>query len=72
MEILSDEEKFILKMIKEHGEMGQTLHYRKLQEYCADKFEGVRLILKKMKEKGLVDYSGMIPDFSAIISLQYE
>ena len=45
------------------------LNYKALQEYCAEEFEGVRLILKKLKEKGVVDYEGVIPGFSAEITL---
>ena len=67
-ESLTVEEKFILKAITEHGEGGTTIPYKKLQDICADEFEGVRLILKKLKSKGLVSYDGMIPGFSAIIT----
>ena len=66
MENLSDEEKFIFHKLKEND---GTLNYKTLQNLCEDQFEGVRLILKKMKEKGLVDYEGMIPGFSAEITL---
>ena len=63
---LSVEEKFIYDKLKENdGKLG----YKALQELCAEEFEGVRLILKKMKEKGLVSYEGMIPGFSAEITL---
>jgi hypothetical protein len=64
--VLSVEEKFIYEKLKENdGKLG----YKALQELCADEFEGVRLILKKMKEKGVVSYEGMIPGFSAEIVL---
>jgi hypothetical protein len=64
---LSDEEKFIKSILKKNdGE----LPYKKLQEECANEFEGVRLILKKMKEKEIVDFDGMIPGFSATITLK--
>jgi hypothetical protein len=66
---LSEEERFILEAIKQHGENGTNIGYKALQEVCADEFEGVRLILKKLKDKGLVQFDGMIPGFSAIISL---
>ncbi|MHA1293021.1 MAG: hypothetical protein ACTSQJ_10165 [Promethearchaeota archaeon] len=66
MENLSSEEKFIYKRLKENG---GTMGYKKLQDLCAEEFEGVRLILKKMKEKGIVDFEGMIPGFSAEIKL---
>ena len=66
MSELSAEEKFIIAKLKQNnGKLG----YRALQDLCADEFEGVRLILKKLKEKGIVDYEGMIPGFSAEITL---
>ena len=68
-ENLSVEEKFILKAIKESGENGKSISYKKLQDICADEFEGVRLILKKLKGKNLVDFDGMIPGFSSVINL---
>ena len=66
MEQLSKEEEFIIEKLKEND---RSLDYRKLQDLCAEEFEGVRLILKKLKEKGLVDYEGVIPGFSAQIVL---
>ena len=63
---LTDEEKFIIEKLKEKG---GTLNYKELQILCEDQFEGVRLILKKLKEKEIVDYEGMIPGFSAEIKL---
>ncbi len=68
-ENLSIEEKFILKAIKESGENGKSISYKKLQDICADEFEGVRLILKKLKGKNLVDFEGIIPGFSSVITL---
>ena len=68
-ENLSVEENFILKAIKESGENGKSISYKKLQDICADEFEGVRLILKKLKGKNLVDFEGMIPGFSSVITL---
>ncbi len=67
---LSVEEKYIVDALKEqeNKEMG----YKALQDVCANEFEGVRLILKKLKEKGIVDYEGMIPGFSAVIRLIQE
>lgn len=63
---LSYEENFILEKLKENeGSLG----YKKLQDMCANEFEGVRLVLKKLKEKELVDFEGMIPGFSAEIKL---
>ncbi len=66
MENLSEEEKFIYEKLNENE---GKLNYKALQDMCADEFEGVRLILKKLKEKGIVDYDGVIPGFSAEISL---
>lgn len=66
---LSREEKFILERLKENN---GALGYKELQDLCANEFEGVRLVLKKMKEKNLVDYDGMIPGFSADIKLNQE
>ncbi len=66
MSEISDEEKFIIEKLKEND---GTLNYKKLQTLCQEKFEGVRLILKKLKEKTIVDYEGMIPGFQAEIVL---
>ncbi len=63
---LSHEEQFILNTLKTQG---GAMNYKKLQDTCANEFEGVRLILKKLKEKKLVDYEGIIPGFSAQIKL---
>ena len=63
---LTVEEYFIVERLKEKG---GKLNYKELQTLCQDEFEGVRLILKKLKEKGIVDYEGMIPGFSAEIEL---
>lgn len=69
MNELSIEEEFIIKKIKEFGDEGSKITYKQLQDLCADEFEGVRLILKKMKGKNLLTYEGMIPGYDAIISL---
>ena len=66
MSDITEEEKFIIEKLKEKG---GRLNYKELQILCEDQFEGVRLILKKLKEKGIVDYEGMIPGFSAEIEL---
>jgi len=66
MSEFSYEEKFIVEKLKEKE---GKLKYRELQALCENQFEGVRLILKKLKEKGIVDYEGMIPGFSAEIEL---
>ncbi len=59
----------IVKVLKEHD--GQ-LDYRTLNETLADKFEGIRLRLKTMKEKGIVDFEGIVPSFDSIIRLTNE
>lgn len=66
MEQFSKEEQFISEKLKEND---GSLNYRKLQDLCAEEFERVRLILKKLKEKVLVDYDGVISGFSAQIVL---
>jgi hypothetical protein len=63
---LTEEENSIIEKLKEKE---GRLNYKELQTLCEDKFEGVRLILKKLKEKGIVDYEGMIPGFYAEIEL---
>ena len=60
------EYKEIVNVLKEHG---GELDYKTLNEILADKFEGVRLRLKTMKEKGIVDFEGMVPSFNAKIKL---
>jgi len=60
------EYKEILKVLQEHG---GELDYRKLNEILADKFEGIRLRLKTMKEKRLVDFEGIVPSFDSTIRL---
>ena len=66
MSELSIEEKFIIKKLEENG---RKLNYKELQTLCQEEFEGVRLILKKLKEKQIVSYEGVIPDYSAEIEL---
>jgi hypothetical protein len=56
----------IMNVLKEHG---GELDYKTLNEILADKFEGVRLRLKTMKEKGLVEFEGVVPSFSSKIQL---
>lgn len=69
MSELSHEEQFIIEKLKEKE---GKLKYKELQALCENEFEGVRLILKKLKEKGIVEYEGMIPGFSAEIELVKE
>ncbi|NVM37804.1 MAG: hypothetical protein HWN81_19590 [Candidatus Lokiarchaeota archaeon] len=66
MSEFTQEEKYIIEKLKENK---GKLNYKQLQTLCQDEFEGVRLILKKLKEKGIVEYEGMIPGFSAEIEL---
>jgi len=67
MSNLSIEEEFIVKKLEENG---GKLDYKELQRLCQEEFEGVRLILKKLKDKNLVTYEGIIPDYSAEIELK--
>jgi hypothetical protein len=67
MSELSKEENYIIKKLKENGGI---LNYKDLQTLCQEEFEGVRLILKKLKEKNIVDYEGIIPGYSAEIELK--
>ena len=57
----------VRKMVEEKAD--KTLGYKELQSLCEEKFGGVRLILKKLKEKGVVAYEGEIPNFNSIIRL---
>lgn len=56
----------ILTCIREHG---GKMNYKELNDILSNKFEGVRLRLKTMKDKGLVDFEGIVPGFSALITL---
>ncbi|HUW90216.1 MAG TPA: hypothetical protein VMV43_06800 [Candidatus Nanopelagicaceae bacterium] len=67
MSELSIEELFILKKL---GENGGKLNYKELQTLCQEEFEGVRLILKKLKDKRIISYEGVIPGYSAEIILK--
>ncbi len=66
MSEISIEEEFIIKKLEENG---GKLNYKELQILCQEEFEGVRLILKKLKEKKIVTYEGVIPGYSAEIEL---
>ena len=66
MEELTYEEKFIIEKLKEHE---GKIKYDKLIKVCENKFWGMRLILKKLKEKGIVDYEGTIAGLSEEITL---
>ena len=60
------EYKEIIEVLQEHN---GELDYKTLNETLADRFEGIRLRLKTMKEKELVDFEGIVPSFSSIIRL---
>lgn len=47
-----------------------SIDNKTLNETLADKFEGNRLRLKMMKEKGLVDFEGIVPSFNSKIRLK--
>ncbi|MFX0181915.1 MAG: hypothetical protein ACFE95_02435 [Candidatus Hodarchaeota archaeon] len=60
------EYKEIIEVLKANrGEMD----YKALNEALADRFEGIRLRLKTMKEKGLVSFEGVVPSFNSKITL---
>ena len=60
------EYKEIMNVLEEHG---GELDYKTLNEILANKFEGVRLRLKTMKEKGMVEFEGIVPSFNSKIKL---
>ena len=43
--------------------------YKEINEILSHKFEGVRLVLKVMKDKEIVDFDGIVPSFSGMITL---
>ncbi len=63
---LTNDEKFLLKTLKDNG---GTMGYKELNSICGEHFEGVRLILKKLKTMKYVNYEGMMPMFDSIINL---
>jgi oligoendopeptidase F len=63
---ISTEEKFVSLTLSENN---KKMGYRQLLSKCEDKFDGLRLVLKKMKEKGIVEYDGILPGFSSEIEL---
>ena len=66
---ITDDEKYLLQTLKKNGgKMG----YKELNNICSEKFEGVRLILKKLKGMGYVSYPGVIPMFDSEITLVKE
>ena len=61
-----EEYKEIMSVIREHG---GEIDYKTLNSIVSEKFEGVRLRLKTMKDQKIVDFDGVVPGFSAIIKL---
>ncbi len=57
----------ILEVLRTNG---GEMDYKTLNETLANKFEGIRLRLKTMKEKGLVNFEGVVPSFDSIISIE--
>ena len=66
MSELTADEKFLLETLKKNR---KKMGYKELNEICSEKFEGVRLILKKLKGMGYVSYDGVIPMFHSVIEL---
>lgn len=56
----------ITAVLKEHG---GSMPYKELNDILSHKFEGVRLVLKVMKDKELIDFDGIVPSFSGDITL---
>lgn len=67
MEGITDHEKFVIDLLKEKDD--KTMSYKDLQAAVEDKFEGLRLVLKTLKEKGVVNFDGPVPGFSSEIKL---
>lgn len=63
---LTADEKFLLQTLKDNR---KKMGYKELNNICSEKFEGVRLILKKLKGLGYVSYDGVIPMFHSVIEL---
>ena len=63
---LNEHEQFIINLLKDNG---NKMNYRDIQKSCENEFEGVRLFLKSLKEKGYVFFDGVIPGFSSEIEL---
>jgi len=64
---LSENEKFVIELLK--GQENNKMGYKDMQDACEEKFEGLRLVLKTLKEKGIVNYSGVMPGYSSEIKL---
>lgn len=63
---LNEHEQFIIDLIKNND---NKMNYKAIQTACENEFEGVRLFLKSLKEKGYVFFDGVIPGFSSEIEL---
>lgn len=63
---LDYQEKFLVDLLEKKG---GKMNYKAIHTASENKFHGLRLILKKLKEKGLVTYEGIIPDLNAEIEL---
>ena len=61
------EYKEIIEVLKNNG---GEMDYKSLNETLANKFEGIRLRLKTMKEKGLVNFDGVVPSFDSKITIE--
>lgn len=57
----------ILEVLRNNG---GKVDYKILNEILANKFEGIRLRLKTMKDKGLVNFDGVVPSFDSVIILE--
>ena len=63
---LNEHEQFIIDLLKNND---NKMNYKDIQTACENEFEGVRLFLKSLKEKGYVFFDGVIPGFSSEIEL---
>ena len=63
---LNEHEQFLIDLLKSND---NKMNYKDIQIACENEFEGVRLILKALKEKGYVFFDGIIPGFSSEIEL---
>ena len=63
---LNEQEQFIVDLLKDND---NKMNYKDIQIACENEFEGVRLFLKSLKEKGYVFFDGVIPGFSSEIEL---
>ncbi|MBN2156531.1 MAG: hypothetical protein JW776_10855 [Candidatus Lokiarchaeota archaeon] len=64
--VLNENEQFIIDLLRHNN---NRMNYKQIQIACENEFEGVRLILKALKEKGYVYFDETIPGFSSEIEL---